>query len=1030
MEQKFLFETGINMKIARLSVLRPVAMAMVIALILILGIVSLRNLPVDLFPELTFPVAAVTVTYEGAGPEEIEQLITRPIEEIMSSIPNVESVSSTSRTGGALILVSFNWGTDMDFATLNMRERLDLIRDGLPREVPMPMVLRFDPSLLPITQLAITEPSGDLIVAKKIVENEIKPLLDSIDGVAAVTVEGGTEQEIQLLVDPNKLSSYGVSLSQLQQIIGSENLNIPGGSLEDQNQNLPIRITSQFTSIYDLETLPIPTNQGTIPLGTLVEIKDTTKPVSQVSYLNGEPSVGLSILKASGANTVTVSRAVNKRLDEIKENLPAGVEVKAIFDQSKFIEQSISAVAWNMLLGSILAGAVLFLFLRNFRSTFIIGLSIPISIITTFLFMYFSGLTLNVLTLGGLALGIGMMVDNSIVILENIYRLRAKGYSLKDAAIEGTSEIGGAIVASTLTTVVVFLPIVFVEGLAAQLFKPLALSIAFSLLASLFTALIIVPLLSSTFMKVSDEESTFQQGFSKMTLWYRRVLQRVLRRPKITILATFLLFLASFGLVPFIGQEFLPAQDQGFIGIDSKLPAGSSLDATYEMVKDIDQILERVDEIDLAYVTVGGTDNFSFAAGTQTNRANYVILLKDLSERNQSDTAVAENIRRQLLNIPNAKIQVSASDAGFTGDPVSITIKGPNIETLQVLSEEVIALISEVKGVREPSSNFSTGNPEVTVMINRERAQTYGIGSAQVASAVNDATRGLISTRIARSGDEIDVRLVVEDRYTSSIEVLSELLIETPTGEKVPLHEIAQIQRDQGPNQIRRQDRLREVTVNASILDRDLGSIIDDIEKILREEISLPTGYRISFGGQNEQMQDAFFKLGGEIALAVVLVYMVMAARFESFFYPFIIMFSVPVTVIGILVGLFITSQPLGVGSLVGILILTGIVVNNAIVLIDYINTLKAKGIETYEAILEAGPTRLRPILMTTLTTILGLIPLTLGFGEGTEIQQPMAIVIVFGLSFATFITLVLIPSIYLIFDQWKEKRRIKKLEI
>lgn len=1015
------------MKIAKLSVLRPVAMSMVIVLILILGLVSLRDLPVDLFPEMTFPVAAVTVTYNGAGPEEIEQLITRPIEEIMSSIPNVESVSSTSRTGGALILVSFSWGTDMDFATLNMRERLDLIRDGLPREVPMPMVLRFDPSLLPITQLAITEPSGDLITAKKLVENEIKPFLDSVDGVAAVTVEGGTEQEIQLLVDPNKLNSFGVSLSQLQQIIGSENLNIPGGSLQDQNQNLPIRITSQFSSIYDLETLPIPTRQGTVPLGTLVEIKDTTKPITQESYLNGEPSVGLSILKASGSNTVSVARGINKRLDEIKKNLPEGIEIKAIFDQSKFIEQSIRAVALNMLLGSILAAGVLYMFLRNFRSTLIIGFSIPISIVTTFLFMYFSGQTLNVLTLGGLALGIGMMVDNAIVILENIYRKRQLGYSLKDAAIEGTSEIGGAIIASTLTTVVVFLPIIFVDGLAAQLFKPLALSVAFSLLASLFTALIIVPLLSSTFMKVSDEDSSFQHGFSRVTDWYRGLLQKVLKRPKTTILITFIAFIASFGLTPFIGQEFLPAQDQGFIGIDARLPAASSLDATFEMVQDIDRILENIEEIELSYVTVGGTDNFSMAAGTQTNRANYNILLKELSDRTRSDVQVAEEIRNKLTGIPNADIRVSASDSGFTGDPVSITIKGSDTETLRAISDEVIELISKVEGVREPSSNFSAGNPEITVNINRERASTYGIGSAQIAATINDATRGLVSTRLARSGDEIDVRLIVDDRYTTSIEDLSQLLIDAPTGEKVPLHAVASIDRDQGPNQIRRADRLREVTVRASILDRDLGSITNEIEEILRAEITLPAGYRISFGGQNEQMQDAFFKLGGAIALAVVLVYMVMAARFESFFYPFIIMFSVPVTVIGILVGLFITFQPLGVGSLVGILILTGIVVNNAIVLIDYIIILKSKGVDTYEAILEAGPTRLRPILMTALTTILGLIPLTLGFGEGTEIQQPMAIVIVFGLSFATFITLVLIPSIFLLFDQWKEKRAKKK---
>ncbi|WP_216828282.1 efflux RND transporter permease subunit [Alkalihalobacterium elongatum] len=1018
------------MKIAKLSVLRPVAMGMVICLVIILGIVSLRDLSVDLFPELSFPIVAVTASYEGAGPEEIEQLITQPIEEMMSSLPSVESVSSTSRTGGALILVAFDWGTDMDFATLNMRERIDMIREGLPNEVPTPQVLRFDPSLLPIVQLAVSAPDGNIIEARKFAENDISPLLDAVDGVASVQIEGGAEQEIQLHIDPNRLTAYGLTLTELQQIIASENLNLPGGQLQDFNLNLPIRITGQFTSIYDIKTLPIPTSEGILPLSDIADIVETLKPTTQASYLNGQPSVGISVLKASGTNTVAVARNINRQLEELNELLPQGVEIKTIFDQSRFIEQSIRAVAWNIVLGSILAGTVLYLFLRNFRSTMIIGFSIPISIITTFLFMYFSGQTLNVLTLGGLALGVGMMVDNAIVILENIYRLRQKGMSIKEAAIEGTTEIGGAIIASTLTTIVVFLPIIFVEGLAAQLFKPLALTVAFSLFASLFTALIIVPLLSSTFMKVNEDTSFFQQGFQRLSGFYRKILERSLKRPKTVIFSTFALFAISLAGIPFIGTEFLPAQDQSFISIDTRLPAGSSLDSTYEVATEIEERIKDLPEIDLIYVTVGGTDNFTIGAGTQTNRASYSILLKEPNKRTKTDLIIAEDIRNLLQDIPGAEISVSASDTGFSENPISITVKGRDLQTLHQLSNEVIRLISEVDGVREPSSNFTVGSPEITVAVDRERAANYGVGSAQIASAVNNATRGMVATRLARGGDELDVRLVVEERYTSSVDELNQLLIDTPTGERIPLEAVATIARDQGPSTIRRANRLREVTVTASILNRDLGSVVNDIQEVLKEELAplLPTGYRISFGGQNEQMNDAFFKLAGAIGLAVVLVYMVMAARFESLFYPFIIMFSVPITLIGIVFGLLVTFQPFGVGSLVGILILTGIVVNNAIVLIDYINTLKQKGLPSFEAIVEAGPTRLRPILMTALTTILGLIPLTLGFGEGTEVQQPMAIVIVFGLSFSTFITLILIPVIYYAFDLRKEKK-LKKQE-
>ncbi|MDT8862732.1 efflux RND transporter permease subunit [Alkalihalobacillus sp. MEB130] len=1020
------------MNVAKLSVLRPVAMAMFIVLLLLLGAVSLRNLPVDLFPELNYPVVAVTASYEGAGPEEVENLITRPIEELMSSVPNVESVSSTSRTGGALILVAFDWGTDLDFATLTMRERIDQVRDRLPPGVAAPQVMRFDPSMLPIIQLAITEPDANLAEARTLIENEIQPRLDSIDGVAAVQIEGGTENEIRLDVDPDHLASFGLSLTELQQIISSENINIPGGQVTESNQSLPIRVTGEFRSIHDLEVLPIPSTEGVIPLGQLVSIQETTAPVLQESYLNGEPAVGVSILKASGTNTVAVARDIHHEIDQLLTLLPKGVEIRSIFDQSQFIEQSIRAVGWNIVIGGLLAAFVLYLFLRNIRSTLIIGFSIPISIMTTFLFLFFYGETLNILTLGGLALGVGMMVDNAIVILENIYRKRSLGEDRKSASINGTNEIGGAIIASTLTTVVVFLPIVFVEGLAAQLFKPLAITVAFSMLASLITALIIVPLLTSTFMKVNVDTSAFQRGFERSKAFYQRFLQTALTRPKTVLFTTLAVLSLSLACIPFLGTEFLPAQDQSFISVDARLPVGNNLQSTLELTEEIDKHLVNIPEIDLSFVTVGGTDNFTIGAGSQANRASYSILLKEISKRSRSDLEIAEDIRERLSQIANVDISVSASDTGFSEHPISITVRGPDLQTLKRLSDDMIKTISQIDGVVEPSSNYTEGNPEVTVSINRSTAASYGIGSAQIASTIGNATRGLVATRLTRNGGEMDVRLQVAERYTASVDQLEQLLIDTPTGERIPLSAVATVQRGQGPSSIRRADRLREITVRADILGRDLGSVVADIELALIEEVRpvLPSGYRITFGGQNEQMNDAFFKLSGAIVLAIVLVYMVMAGRFESFFYPFIIMFSVPITAIGVIFGLLITNQPVGVGSLIGILILTGIVVNNAIVLVDYINTLKSEGYSTYEAILLAGPTRLRPILMTALTTILGLIPLTLGFGEGTEVQQPMAIVIVFGLAVSTFITLILIPVIYNIADKIKQKKSDKQLEV
>ncbi|MCF6409195.1 efflux RND transporter permease subunit [Pseudalkalibacillus salsuginis] len=1013
------------MKITELSVFRPIAMGMVILFMLIIGAVSVRNTPVDLFPDLTFPVAAVTVTYEGASPEEVEKLLSQPIENIMGTIPNVESVSSVSRTGGALIIVSYNWGTDMDFAALKMREQLDALREQLPNDVPQPRVLRFNPNDLPIVRLGIQAPEGDLVAAKKLVENEIKPVLDSIDGVASVTIEGGTEKVVNLAVDPENLNDFGITINQLRQILAGENVTLPSGEISDKGLKYPLRVVGEFDSITDLKQLPIPTKSGVVALEQLVEIEETIADADQISYMNGEPSIGISILKQSGENTVTVANSVEKKLDEL--SLTEDVEVETIFNQAKFIKQSIKAVLINMVIGSLLAAGILYLFLRNIRSTLIVGFSIPISVMTAFIFMYFSGQTLNLLTLGGLALGVGMIVDNSIVILESIYRLREKGVPLKEAAITGTKEVGGAVIASTLTTVVVFLPIIFVDGLAAQLFKPLALSVSYALVASLITSLIIVPLLSSNLLTRKHKLHPQNGKFLNIRRRYVYLLRKALRYPKRVIIGTFVLLLISLSAIPFIGTEFLPAQDQSYVNIEVELPPGSDTDTTYRTTETINERLDDIQDIDLYYVTIGGSNDFSIQAGSNSNTAMYSILLKPVSERGRSDVQVAEAIRTKVDKIKDADISVQASDAGFSESPVSLEVSGPDLGTLETISENIKEEISKVDGIREIESNYETGNPQLEIEVDRTKASSFGLTSAQVSQAVENATKGRVATVFNRSGDQVDVRVQVDPAELEDVKDLEHLQIESPAGELVTLKSIAEIKQGTGPSQINRTDRLREIRVTASILDRDLGNVIDDVKKQLKENVSLPSGYEISFGGQNQQMKDAFFKLTGALALAVVLIYMVMAGQFESFSYPFIIMFSIPLTAIGILLGLLITRQPFGVGSLVGILILTGIIVNNAIVLVDYINQLKKRGLSTARSIVKAGEARLRPIMMTALTTILGLVPLMVGIGEGTEIQQPMAIVIVFGLLFGTMISLIFIPVIYNQFDRIKEKRRLKK---
>lgn len=1011
------------MKISNTAVRRPVAMSMVIVFILIIGFVALSNLTVDLFPELDFPIVAILASYPGIGPEEIENLLVAPLENIVGTVTNVEAIQSSSRLGGALIIVQFNWGTDMNFATLQVRERIEMIRELLPQDVPLPTVVKFDPRTIPIIQFAVSSSSYDLAEIRRIVENRIKPILEPVEGVASVEVEGGRERVIRVTFDPEQLRSLGLTLQSIQQLMLAENMNLPGGQVTDQQLEIPVRIIGQFQSLQDIENLSIPTNTGTVlPLSAIAKIEETFKPTSTLSFMNDAQSIGISIQKSTDTNTVTVANQINRAIEKLSQDLPE-LTIETIFDQSLYIKQSIRAVTLNMVIGSILAGLILLLFLRHVKSTLVVAFSIPISIIGTFILLYFSNQTLNLLTLGGLALGVGLMVDNSIVIIENIYRYRQLGFSKKEAAIKGTSEVGPAIIAATLTSVIVFLPIIFVDGLAAQIFKPLALSVSFSLLASLFTSIIIVPLFSSRLIQIPNQTSRFQSSFHKIQEAYKRLLIWVLQRPRKIALLVFLLLVVSCAGIPFIGTEFLPHQDQSMISLSVRLPAGNALERTLEVSEQVTERIKEISEIKNIYVTVGGAGQFQVSAGSLSNRASYNIQLVPLDQRKRSDLQIADEIRQNLKDIPDAQIIVQTADSGFSSTPISLEIRGQDLNVLKSLGEDIVSVISSIDGVREAQSDFSSGLPELQVRIDRRAASSYGLTTAQVAGFLREHLEGITATRLSRAGDEIDVMLGYTQSTLDPLQFLTQLQIQSPLGLTVPLEQLIEIKEDQSPATIRKNNRIREVVVSAQLIERDLGSAISEIRAALEEKLTLPSGYSIHFGGQNEQMLDAFRKLSGALILAVVLVYMVMAAQFESYFYPFIIMLSVPLTVTGVIIGLLVTFKPLGVGALVGLLILTGIVVNNAIVFIDYVNTLRKQGMNRDEALATAGPVRLRPIMMTTLTTIIGLFPLMLGFGEGAELQAPMATVIVFGLSFATIITLVFVPAVYKILDEWREKK-------
>lgn len=1015
------------MKITEFALKRPVTIAMAVLVVLLLGAVSLGRLSVDLFPEITFPVGAVVTNYSGAGPEEVESQVTRPLEQSLATVNNLKSIRSISSKGTSVVIAQFNWGTDMDFASLKMREKVDLVKTWLPDDAETPVVFTMDPSLMPVMQVNLFAPDADEL--DKMTEDIIQPRLERVDGVASVERWGGRQREIQVIVNSSKLQGYGLSINQVTQALQSENFNTPAGDVTDGNKELLVRVTGEFKNIKQIEEMVVDAPGGSpVHLYEIADVIDGQKEISEISRVDGQPGVALFIQKQSTANTVKVSQEVRKALAELKEELPAGYDYKIVMDQADFIEHAIKGVFDSAVKGALLAVLVLLFFLRNLRSTLIISTAIPISIIGTCILMYFNEISLNMISLGGLALGIGLIVDDAIVVLENIYRHRQEGEGLMEAALNGTSEVGNAVIAATLTTVVVFLPVVYVQGIAAQFFTPMALTLAFSVGVSLAVALTLVPILCSRLLHLTKprEGTRWSKLYSRSGEWfdaldrkYRCLLEWALGNKKKVIIAVTVLMAASCALVPFVGGEFIPSMDEGRIGIDIELPAGTALSETDRVALQVEEIVNRIPEVDFIYTNVGTTIGM-MGGDTASNIASVQMKLVPKSERERSDEEIVEVLRQKVARIPGAEFKVSAVDfftgAGM-GSPIEIKIKGDDLEVLERLADRSVELVSKVPGTRQVESSLGEGRPEVQVKINRDKAAGYGLSVYQVAQTVKTAVGGSVATHYRSGGDEVDIRVRMAGAENARLQDLGDLTVASPLGMQVLLKELAAFDRTKGPVSIQRSDQSRMVTVTGQIIGRDLNSIMKDIRLTLDKNLVLPPGYVVEYGGQEKEMRDSFANLGLALVLSVFLVYMVMAAQFESLLHPFVIMFAIPVTLIGIVFSLLVTGRPLSVPAFIGIIMLGGIVVKNAIVLVDYVNLLRRRGVERYEAIITAGPRRLRPILMTALTAIFAMLPLALGLKEGSEAEAPLATVVVGGLIFSTLITLVLVPVLYVIFE-------------
>lgn len=1024
------------MKIIDFAIKRPASMVILVIGIMIMGVFTFSRMPVDLYPDMNLPVALIMTSYSGAGPEEVESQISEPLEEALTTIANVKEITSTSSSGSSMAIMTFNWGTDMDNAVIDIREKVGMVEKWLPSGIDKPMVMKLDPNMMPVLQMGITGEDLSLAQLQSIAEDVIEPRLSRIPEIASVVITGGMEREVSVDVDPVKLENYGLSLGQVNQILMAENFNMSNGKVTQGNRDYFVRSLQEFESVEDIRNVAILTSGGkTVYLSDIATVTDGYKDMAQLTRVDGESSVGIHCLKESDANTVKACSAVKEKMEKIEQELDINLHVEMVFDQSDFINDALNNTKRVLIEGAVLAILVLLLFLRNLRSTLIIFTAIPLSIIAAFILMYFSNNTINMITLGGLALGVGRMVDDSIVVFENIYRHRSLGLTRIEAAKKGASEVGGAVIASTLTIMAVFIPIMFTEGISGIMFKPLAMTICFAIAASLLVSLTVIPLMSSRMLTdramQKKESSNFLGRFGdKFGVWidslgekYKEVLNWALNHRKYVVLSVIGLMILSIVAVPFIGAEFMPVTDSGQIAIAIETDKGTVLEDTDAISRQVEEKLLEIPEVDAVFTSIGSSGNM-LSEASESNRASISINLFPKTERNKSVELVTEDIRQILNDISGAKIDVSVSDSMGPpggGSAVNIQVQGDDLQVLKEVSEEIADIVRKVPGTREISTSLSDGNPEMQIKINRKRAASYGLTPMQISSEIGNAIQGSVTTRYRVDGEEVDVRVQYDTRDEQDFDYLTHLNILTPRGTTVKLSQLASFELSQGPVEIKRVDQVRRAEINADLLNRDLNSVMKDIMAEINN-MNLPVGYEVEYGGANEDMMESFASLAIALLLAVMLVYVVMVVQYESFFDPFVIMFSVPTAIIGVIVALLLTGKSFSVPAFIGVIMLVGIVVSNAIILIDYLKQLRARGMDKNTAIVEAGRVRLRPILMTALSTLLAMLPMAIGMGEGGETNAPMGTAIIGGLLASTFITLLLVPVVYSIFDDWREK--------
>jgi hydrophobic/amphiphilic exporter-1 (mainly G- bacteria), HAE1 family len=1020
------------MKVTEIAIKRPAFLTMIFVALAVLGIFGYSRMGVDLLPRMEWPIVSVVTIYPGAGPEEIESLISKPLEEAVSAVEKLDNVRSYSYEGYSVVLAQFSFSADVSEVTNEVQRKIEQARYQLPVDAKPPRVAKSDLNAFPILRVSLTGemPATELY---QFTLDRIKPELEQVDGVSAVTLVGGVQREIRIEVDNDRLYSYGLSILQVSEALARENLDFPMGRVVEKNNEFIVRLDGKFKSLQALAAMVVSARPGkTVYLRDIAEVRDSFKEDYTISRLNEQTSISLIIQKSSDANSVATCDRLQLRMDKLQQEYQGRIRFTVAQDITEFTRHSLQEVRRDLFLAILMVAAVLFLFLHSFRNSLIVLLSIPTSLISTFFFMYLFGYTLNLLSLMALALVIGILVDDSIVVLENIHRHLSQGEAPMEAAINGRAEIGFAAVAITLVDVVVFLPISLVGGMVGNIFSEFGITIVCATLFSLFVSFTLTPMLASRWMRVSDAAGgallhkvvrALDQWQERLSNRYETILAWALDHRRTIVAVSSVLLLASLSLAPLglIGSEFFTEADRGEFSINLDMPLGTSLERTDEAVRQVERIVAAHPQV-VRYLSTTGKQQTQWKNAEQSNVGQVQIKLKDRRLRGQTTKQIMVELQNKLAEIPGLKTNCATISMWGSANmmPLQIEIYGPDLDQVVAFSQVVTEIMKNSKGATDVTSSWEEGKPEIKIEVDREKAAQMGLTLAEIGMAVRTAVEGEVATKYQEANTEYDARVVLAKKDRATAGAVGRITLLNHYGQPVQLSQVTRIHSGRGPSEIQRKDRERLVTVGANLSgETSLGQLTTAVEQAINRH-GIPRDITVFYGGDAENMRDMVSDMSIAMSMAILFVYMIMVSLFESYIHPFTIMFSLPLALVGALGSLALTGLTLNMISLIGIIMLMGLVTKNAILLVDYTNTLRERGMTMRAALLLAGKTRLRPIIMTTATMVFGMMPLALALGAGAEMRQGMAVVVISGLVSSTLLTLVLVPVIYTYMEAWR----------